>query len=226
MYCFSFFLHYHRLICFILLVDMYMHVCVFMQSKLDALLQSNISIYLDQNGVNDDNIFLQELAFDVIYHGQNEKPLRQKLAALEAKLSPNREKTWQAFRSGQGSQFKFRAPRAKEIETFSLSRVRVGFVSLNFSPSHSVGRSLIGIISHLNPELFEVTIFHFLSSNLKVNDTGLLYRADKLILLPFDVDGARKLIFNRLIDILVFPDIGADKLVSDLGMYILFSLLY
>jgi protein O-GlcNAc transferase len=136
-----------------------------------------------------------EISFLLAYHGLNDKPLQQKLAQLYERACPS---------------LCYTAPHCTDYRRDASNKIKIGFISSYFR-THSVGRTMQGIINNLSRELFEVHVFFIGEVRDELAD-DLRSNADHahVIALPFKPDVARSCIAEQSLDILFYPDIGMD----------------
>ncbi len=136
------------------------------------------------------------------YQNQNNCIIRKKVSQLHQLLFPSIH--YLADFS------KYKEPKQLPSNQFEINknRIKVGFISFFFK-SHSVGRDRIGIIRGLNPDLFDIHIFHF------DNIEGDFYRSlcfqsniHNHFMLYSSLEEYRNHIEKQKLDILVYADIG------------------
>lgn len=130
-------------------------------------------------------------AFHLAYQGHQDRAFQERLARLHARACPA---------------LLYRAPHCRTGARPSGRRIRVGFVS-TFLRNHTIGRLNRGLIAGLDPARFEVWVF---SATAPGDDLAreIHGNADHSIVLPPDLDGARRTIADARLDILYFTDIG------------------
>jgi predicted O-linked N-acetylglucosamine transferase (SPINDLY family) len=94
-------------------------------------------------------------------------------------------------------------------------RIRVGFVSAYFY-EHSIGRLTHGLIEHLSRDRFEVTVFHARKSGDALS-AAIDASADRAVRLPNRLREARERIAAEALDVLVYPDIGMNRMTYHLA---------
>ncbi len=131
--------------------------------------------------------------FFLSYHGLGDKDLNVATSRMFEKACPS---------------LLFTAPHCGQ--TRQPGRLRIGFISQNFR-NHSIGRSSRGIIAKLDPARFEKTVYFFHEPN---DEFGLFIRdqAEHAVVLPLDLDSARRRIAEDRLDILYYQDIGMDPM--------------
>jgi protein O-GlcNAc transferase len=132
--------------------------------------------------------------FYLAYHGQNDRGLLEKLAAVYAQTCP---------------ELLAIAPHCAGYRRASAARVRIGFVS-RFFGNHSVGRFFNPIIEQLaRLDDFEVTVFSICAREDEVFER-LVNSCHAHVPLPYQLQPARALIADQALDILVYTDVGMD----------------
>ncbi len=121
------------------------------------------------------------------YHGHNDCELRRELAAFYLRAAP--ELAWTAPHCRR-----YTGPRGK---------LRVGFLSKYFYPDHPMTKLYGGIVETLDRERFEVTLFRFDPPGAWGGGPGT-----EVIVLPEDLERARRRIADAKLDVLFYTDIG------------------
>ena len=135
--------------------------------------------------------------FFLAYHGVGDLDLQQGLAGLYRRACPA---------------LRFVAPHCAGAPRQAAGRkVKVGFVS-NKLKNHTIGRLNRGLIENLSRERFEVSVFQF-PHRPDAMSRAIQECADNAVALPDDIGGARRLVAERELDILVYTDIGMDPVV-------------
>jgi protein O-GlcNAc transferase len=131
--------------------------------------------------------------FYLAYHGHNDQELQVKTAGLFRKFTPLL--THEAPHVG-------RKRRG--------GKIRLGVCSRHLS-SHTIGILWADLFARLDREKFEISLFH---TQPLVHRTphSLMGRVDQEFRLPLTMKGARKVIEERELDILYYPDLGMDPL--------------
>lgn len=126
------------------------------------------------------------------YHGENDRVLHEAIARLHLKACPD---------------LAYVAPACRERRRAAEARIRVGIVS-NGLYNHSVGRVTAGLIAQLDRERFAVSVFCGRPPFDAISNT--IARDAVWITLPRDLGASREAIARRELDVLIYPDVGAD----------------
>lgn len=156
-------------------------------TALDALLQDEVKIAdpLREVGL---------AAFYLPYQGYDDRPLQAKLAALFAAACPA---------------LAFTAPHAAKRAAWRPEpRLRVGFVS-KFLRDHTIGKLNRGFVQALDRRRFHVTTLS-LAAPADALAREIADAADRHVVLPADLDAARRMVAEQKLDILFFTDIGME----------------
>ena len=94
-------------------------------------------------------------------------------------------------------------------------KIRIGFLS-KFLRDHTIGDLLKGLIRNLSRSEFEVTVF-LVGDVLDETVSFLRDCADRFFNLPEDVVSARQIITSASLDVLFYPDVGMDPMISALA---------
>jgi len=137
---------------------------------------------------------ISRTSFFLAYHGENDRELQSLFASLYRKVCPELE--WTAPHCAGTT-----APRQD-------GRIRIGFISRYFR-NHSIARTSGGIIAGLPRDRFVVTAI-FLEPPSDEMAHGIAHSADDIIVLPNDLEGARKALSEKCLDILYYQDTGMD----------------
>jgi protein O-GlcNAc transferase len=132
-------------------------------------------------------------SFWLSYHGEDNRALQELLASAMVRACP--ALLWEAPH--------VRAGARRE------GRLRVGFVS-KFMRQHSIGRTTRGLVAELSRERFEV---YALFVAPLVDDTISQFireRADESVVLPGELEAARRRIADLQLDVLFYQDIGME----------------
>lgn len=121
--------------------------------------------------------------FYLAFQGENDRPLREKLAALYLKACPGL--AWTAPHCASG-------PRRE-------GRLRVGFLSLLLHEAHTIAKLNIGLIGHLPRDRFETFVIG-----------GRSEAAEHSVALPIDLERARQAVAGLELDVLIYPDLGME----------------
>jgi len=132
-------------------------------------------------------------AFYLAYHGLDDRPLQEGLAALYEQCVPG---------------INYLAPHCHDQRlAIQNNKIRIGFISELFR-AQTVGIVIAGIINRLNRDTFDVSIFHFPKPGDDEVTDYLKQGSSCWIELPVDLQQARAAIAAKQLDILVFTDIG------------------
>jgi protein O-GlcNAc transferase len=157
---------------------------------IDALLQKNTEIV--------ENPFDEQLGtnFYLAYHGLNDRPLQEKIAALYRKVAPS---------------LTFTAPHCLTIATKKLKK-RIGFYS-KYIFKHSVAVSYSKIIVTMSQDA-ELEIFLISDSNHNNAEVKTMYEGftGAFVCVASDLTRTRQFISSLELDILVYMDIGMDPM--------------
>lgn len=129
--------------------------------------------------------------FHLAYHGLDDRPLQQALAALYLQACP--ALGWSAPRP---------APQRS-------GRLRIGFVS-RFLHGHSIGKTSRGLIAELDRKRFEAVAIHVPPVQDDDMARWIRGRADVNVDLPLDMQSARAVVAALELDVLFFQEIGMD----------------
>ena len=94
-------------------------------------------------------------------------------------------------------------------------RLRVGFLSAYFR-DHTIGRLNLGRVRHLSREAFEVTVI-YAGRHRDEMTLAFEHAADRFVVVPRQVEAARRQIADLGLDILLFTDVGMDALTYTLA---------
>jgi len=130
-------------------------------------------------------------AFYLAYHGYQDRAFQERLARLHARACPA---------------LLYRAPHCRIGARPAGRRLRVGFVS-TFLRNHTIGRLNRGLIGGLDRKRFEVTVFAPTAPRDEIA-REIHAAADRSVVLPADLDGARRAIGEAALDLLYYTDIG------------------
>jgi predicted O-linked N-acetylglucosamine transferase (SPINDLY family) len=155
--------------------------------KLSALLRAGTRFAPDADTIH--------TVFFLPYQGQNDRDIQQTIGKL---FTPPKPITRKAAPPAGGS-----------------GVIRLGFLSLNLR-RHTVAKLCRGLISQLSRESFEVTALsvgdHFDEIAKWIKD-----KADRYVVVPFDLQAAADAVSSENLDVLVYPDIGMEPLTYSLG---------
>ena len=133
-------------------------------------------------------------SFYLAYHGENDHGLQIDIADFYEKLCPT---------------LLYSAPHCQKI-TYKTpgARIKLGLISKHFF-SHTIGKTMVGLIEHFSRDIFEITVFTFPYESdptaQKINSS-----ADRVVILPKDWKDAHDLVARKEMDILFYTDIGMD----------------
>lgn len=153
--------------------------------NLDMMIQKyNIVVSLN------DIIYYTPSNFYYSYHGKSSRDIFQKQCQLLRKLCPELNYKYQ-FREGVNK------------------KIRVGFVSNNLNRWHSVFKDRHQVIKHLSEHPnFEVYVFYFDDIHIDVIN---VYAKCHLVKCKQRIDDVRNTIIKYNLNVLVYPEIGMDK---------------
>ncbi len=157
------------------------------EAGLDELLATPLRV---DNPVDD----LATLSFYLAYHGENNRPLHEKLARLMVHACPTL--TWEA-------------PHCRDYRRPAGRRLRIGFASELFR-NHSIGKTSAGLMAELDREQFEVFALN-LPGSARTDDATrqqMRQRSDHWLTFEGSLDSVRRGIADLRLDILFYQDIG------------------
>lgn len=131
--------------------------------------------------------------FHLAYHGQCNRDLHTKAAAVYRHLFPSLDYVAAHCR----------APRRVE------GRIRVGLIS-QFFYNHSIGRTSRGLFAQLSREKLEVTAIFIAPAVDDHFSRFIRQHAQHSVDVPRDLHSARKLIEAQELDVLFYQDVGMD----------------
>jgi len=132
--------------------------------------------------------------FYLAYHGQDDRALHEKVAALHLRACPS---------------LAYVAPHcAAGRRHAGDDRHRVGFISKHFY-DHSIGNVTRGLVAMLDKERFSVRIFAPRPA-FDPSSRDMASHADEWVVLDHDLARARAAIAARELDVLFYPDVGMD----------------
>jgi predicted O-linked N-acetylglucosamine transferase (SPINDLY family) len=94
-------------------------------------------------------------------------------------------------------------------------KTRVGFIS-SYLSLHTIGKLVCGLITRLDPNDFEVTLFS-IGRHIDPLARELASSADRYVVLPRDLKPARQAILENSVDILFYTDLGMDQVTYSLA---------
>jgi len=121
------------------------------------------------------------------YHGRNDRELRKAFAD---------------FYVGAHPALAWRAPHCDNYAG-AADRIRIGFISKFFLPEHPMTKLFGGIVENLDRSRFDVCAFRF-----DPPEGNPPLGASRTIVLPDDLDKARRLVADARLDVLFYTDIG------------------
>ena len=158
------------------------------EENIDALLKEDLTLADPVREVGPTNFLLA-------YHGCNNRELLIKMAQLYERACPSLLYTaphcafWRGVRKGD--------------------KIKIGFIS-RFLRNHSVGKAARGVLALLSRRRFSVTALFVPPVAEDEIATFVRQRADRVVLLPGNLDAARARIAEEAFDILFYQDIGMD----------------
>jgi len=133
--------------------------------------------------------------FNLSYQDENNRILMAKLKDMYLGACPS---------------LAYQAEQATEDDRRASKPIRIGFISRYFQ-SNSVGRCFHGIIRKSGRDDISVTAFTFTQETDPLW-TAIAKDTDKAVVLPANLDAARRAIAEERLDVLVYTDIGMDPL--------------
>ena len=132
-------------------------------------------------------------AFNLAYHGRNDRDLQVSIARFYAAACPGLSFVAAHCTAPAGD-----GPR------------RIGLIS-RFFRDHSIGRLMANLIAHLSARGPEVVVFTFPQAPdpIWAEIEGVAAATE---VLPLDLEGARERIAAHRLDVLFYPDIGMDPM--------------
>lgn len=157
--------------------------------------EQQVSQLLEQNLVlTDPSIEVGATHFYLAYQGLNDRDLQRLVCQLYEKACPSLNCV---------------APHCRSLRSSrSEDKIKVGFLS-RFLRDHTIGRLNRGIMANLSRNKFSVSMFLFHQMPDPISEF-IVRHADRTIMLPANLDEARRLIAQEQLDILFYPDIGMD----------------
>ncbi|HTR59948.1 MAG TPA: tetratricopeptide repeat protein, partial [Casimicrobiaceae bacterium] len=128
------------------------------------------------------------------YHGESDRNLQTKTAAVYRHLFPSLDHVAAHCRSPQRT---------------GARRIRVGLVS-QFFRNHSIGRTSRGLFAQLSREKLDVTAIFLAPAIDDEYSRFIRQHAEHSLDVPRDLPTARKRIEALRLDVLFYPDIGMD----------------
>lgn len=144
--------------------------------------------------LEDPGRWIGQAGFYLAYHGREDVELQKATAAMY--LSLHAALGWRAPSA---------SPRGRQGR-----RLRVGFLSA-FLHDHTIGKLYRGYVSKLDRERFEVVVLHMEPRQDAVR-AAIDAAADRAIVLPAQLDEARRAVSDAALDVLFYPDVGMHNL--------------
>ncbi|HWG43727.1 MAG TPA: tetratricopeptide repeat protein [Gemmataceae bacterium] len=143
---------------------------------------------------------LSNLLFYLSYQGMNDRAIMAETADILARATPSL--SWTAPHCAGA--LRGLTPPTQEAER----RIRIGFISRSFY-NHTIGKLNAGIIRNLARDRFHITLFTFPRAD---DEWRRFIRegADATVVLPFQLEQARRQIADERLDVLFYTDIGMD----------------
>jgi len=133
--------------------------------------------------------------FLLAYHGHDDTFLQQAIANFYYRSCP---------------ELNYHSPYLNH--TNRHNKISIGFVTTFFFESHPVGKVYQGLIKNLNPNQFQVTLFH--PSEKQYIQSKLHHDCQDIIqYLPCNLFQCQEIIASQKLDILFYPEIGMDPLI-------------
>lgn len=127
--------------------------------------------------------------FYLSYHGQSNRDLHSRVAALYQRVCP--ALSWQAGGAARSG------------------RIRVGFISRHLY-DHSIGKTSRGLIAELSRERFEVITLFAPPLREDAISRFIREKSDGFAVLPGNRDAAQRAIVDLRLDVLFYQDIGME----------------
>ena len=131
--------------------------------------------------------------FYLAYHGENDRDLQVKTAAVYRRICPSLD---------------YVAPHCSAQRTRG-GRIKVGLIS-NFLRNHSIGRTSRGLFARLSREHFEVTAIFVAPAVDDAFSQAIRRDAEHAVVVPRDLERAREAIAALHLDVLFYQDIGME----------------
>ena len=131
-------------------------------------------------------------SFYLSYHGEDNRALMEKIAALYLHACPA---------------LAYRAPHC-DLPRLPKKRLKVGFVSSYFY-QHTIGKLMAGLLEHLPKDRIEAVLISF-SSRDDAMTKRLKQACAKAVYPPQQLDAARAAIAAEQCDMLLYADVGMD----------------
>jgi len=136
---------------------------------------------------------LADTSFYLVYQGENDRDIMRNLGKIYRGVT---------------------CTEPKESVKPQGRKLKVGFLSTHFK-DHTIGRLNLGRIQQLSRKDIELSVV-FLQRPIDAMAQAFEQAADRSIVVPRNVDAARKMIADLKLDALVFADIGMDALTQSL----------
>ncbi len=143
--------------------------------------------------------------FLLAYHGCNDRPLMEAMAAFVRQAVPEAR---EAARAADPARKPFRRGKRK---------LRLGLISQKFK-QHTIGRLFSGLVNHFPRDDFEIIVF---SPSLPDDPIVRRFRegADKYLVLPRFFHELKEIVARQKLDILFYTDIGMDPWLYGLSFF-------
>ncbi len=140
--------------------------------------------------------------FTLSYHGEDNRILMRKLSSLACYLD---------------SGLRYTAPHCRSGGRGDNGLLRIGFISSHFR-RHTISHFTRGLVEHLDRERFRVIVA---ATEGGMDDGSNVFQSisDDYLILPSDLDQARRMLSDREFDIVFYPDIG----IGAMTYYLAFS---
>jgi predicted O-linked N-acetylglucosamine transferase (SPINDLY family)/TolA-binding protein len=138
--------------------------------------------------------WIGQTGFYLAYQGEENLEIQRATAEMYLRLHP---------------QLGWRAPSATARDRRGR-RLRVGFLSA-FLHNHTIGKLYRGLLKELDRVRFEVVVFHAEPRGDEIR-REIDAAADRVVLLPTQLEQARKAVSDAALDILFYPDVGMHNL--------------
>ena len=132
--------------------------------------------------------------FYLAYHGENDRDLQIRTAALYRRICPSLD---------------YVAPHCAQPSAPRVAKIRVGLIS-QFFRRHSIGRTSSGFFAQLSRDHFEVIAIFVDAPVADEVSQAILRDADRAVVVPKDLHRARTQISALQLDVLFYQDIGME----------------
>lgn len=133
-------------------------------------------------------------SFYMAYHGENDKPLQEGMAAFLKTACPD---------------LRFVAPHCRHGYSRTRKRTRLGVYS-QYLRDHTIGRLFGLILPELDRSRFELFVLALSQPNDTIS-TRICSGVEHFLVVPKLIDEARNFIASLELDILLYPDVGMDR---------------